>query len=156
MYAALCLGFIGSVTISWYSCVSSRQVLSQVAAAVVMLLEIALAFVVLLLFAAEARKNIHDQLEDKTPKASMNTWPSLRKVCKEEKRPVFFIIVLLACLAVILSGVSRSSIRFNEMVYSLLTGFQRSVVGIVLPLTVTDLIDSSYEQENEKDNVVVI
>ncbi|KAL9954694.1 hypothetical protein ACROYT_G042265, partial [Oculina patagonica] len=152
-YAALSLGFIGSAMIWWYSCFSG-EFLAKVAFIVVTFV-MAVAFVILL-FSAYTRKNIHDHVEHATSKASIKTCSSAKNVCKEERRPVYFIIMLLTCLIVILSGLSLSSLRFNEVVSSLLTSFQRLVVGIVLPLTATDLIDSSYEQEKEKKREQVL
>jgi len=148
--AALSLGFIGSAMIWWYSCFS-QEFLSQMA--LVIMFVAAAAFV--LLFAV----GVHDRLVDTIPglpEASIRTRSLAWNICKENKRPVAFTILLLTCLVVVLSDALRSTLHFSEIVYSVITIFQRFGVGIGLPLTITDLIDSSCEQDHETEKFVVI
>lgn len=64
--------------------------------------------------------------------------------------PMVIAALLLACLVLILSGVPHSELLyedleevaiFKEIMFSVITKF---AVGIVLPMTVHDLINSSY------------
>ena len=64
--------------------------------------------------------------------------------------PIFFTMLFLACLILILSGVQSESLLyedleevaiFKEVMFSAITKF---AVGIVLPVTLHDLINSSY------------
>ena len=102
---------------------------------------------VLVFFAWDARNNIHVQLEDDTQQASMKTCSLLLKVFKENRRPVLFITLLLVCLFVILSWSPRSAENeaLKDVLYSVITRF---VVGIVLPVMFTDLIELSKQEEN--------
>ena len=157
-FAALSLAFIGSAMI-WYSCLW-QEFPSQTAVNGI-LFAVMIAFVVLL-FATDSRNNIPDQLEETTAKTSMKTGALLWKVCKENKRSVLFIALLLICLAVIVWVSPRSSLSIDfgqaklfdefELVYSLITTF---VFGIVLPLTISDLTDDSYVQVNERTILVI-
>ena len=148
--AALSLGLIGSTMIWWYSCFS-QDFLFQMA--LLVLFVVSVAFVVLLL-AWDARNNIHDQLEDATQQASMKTCSLLRHVFKEHRRPVLFIALLLVCLVVIFSGSPRSAENevLKEVLYSVITRF---VVGIVLPVTFSDLIELSKGEENGLKTLVI-
>ena len=118
------------------------------------------AFVVLLLVEDSMNNNIHDQVEKTTARTSIKTCALLWKFCKENKMCMLFIVMLLMCLAVILIGLPRSSLSigfeqarfFHEVVYSLITRF---VVGIVLPLTISDLIEGSYVEETERTILAV-
>lgn len=148
--AALSLGLIGSAVIWWYSCFS-QELLSQMT--LVILLVAAAALVVL--FAIDIRHRLVNTTPD-LPEAPIKT-PSLAwNVCKENKRAVAFIILLLMCLVVVLSNVPRSTFHFNASVYLIIMIFQRSGVGIGLPLTITDFIDSSNEQDREQEKFMVI
>jgi len=140
---ALSLGFTGSAMIWWYTC-SSQEFLFQMALRVIFVVSVAF---VVLLFAWDARNTIQDQLEDDTQQASMNTCSLLWKVLKEHRRSVLFITLLLVCLLIILSGSPRSAENeaLKDALYSVITRF---VVGIVLPVTFTDLIESSKHDEN--------
>ena len=144
--AALSLGFIGSLVIWWCSCFS-QDFFSQMA--ITVLFFVSVAFVVLL-FAADARKIIQDPLDAAaTPETSTKTYSLLSEVYKEHQRPVFFIILLLLSLVLILSGSPHSAETegFKEMFfYSIITRF---VVGIILPVTFSDLIELSQKEENE-------
>ena len=151
MSAALSLGFTGSAMIWWYSCFA-QEFFFQMAIRVI--LAVSVTFVVLL-FAWDARNNIHDQLEDATQEASaMKTCSLLWQVFKEDRRPLLFITLLLVFLVVILSWSPRSAENEarKDILYSVITRF---VVGIVLPVTFTDLIELSNEEENGSKTVVI-
>ena len=149
--AALCLGFTGSLLIWWYNCYLQEfysHFLALIIIVMVMLMMTA-AFV-FLMFAADAWNNNQVKLEDTTAEASMNTFSLLCKVFIENKKLAFFITLLLMCL-VILSCSSTEVIK--DVTYSFISKF---VLGIVLPVTFSDLIDSSYESEKEIQKMVVI
>ena len=158
--AALSLGLIGSAVI-WYSCFS-QEVLPQMAVKGVLIVVTMILSFVALLFALSSKDNIHVHPEDITAETSKKryAYSLLSSVCRENMRSILFIAFLLICLAVILRELSRSSFSLNfeeakfflEVVYSLITRF---VVGIVLPLTISDLIDESYVGENERPVLVV-
>ena len=141
--AALFLGFTGSAMIWWYTC-SSREFVFQMVLKVIFVASVAF---VILLFAWDARNNIGVQLEVDTQQASRKTCSLLWKVFKENRRTVLFIPLSLACLLVILSWSPRSSENeaLQDALYSVITRF---VVGIVLPVTFVDLIESSKQDEN--------
>ena len=143
MIAALFLGFTGSVMIWWYTC-SSREFLFQMVLKVIYVTSVVF---VILLFALDARNNIHVQLDVDAQHSSMKTCSLLLKVYKENRRPVLFITLLLVCLLVLSSWSPRSAENEaqKDVLYSVITRF---VVGIVLPVTFTDLIESSKEEEN--------
>ena len=145
--AALSLGLIGSAMILWYSCFS-HEVLSQMT--VVIMFVVAVAFV--LVFAVDIRQRLANTIPGTPMKTRSLAW----NVCKENKTPLAFIILLLACLVVVLSDVPRSTLHFNASIYSIIMLFQRSGVGICLPLTITDLIDLGSEQDHERDEFLVI
>ena len=67
--AALSLGFTGCAMVWWYTC-SSRGFLFQMMLRVIFVTSVAF---VILLFALDARNNIHVQLEVDTQQASMKT-----------------------------------------------------------------------------------
>ena len=144
--AALSLGFIGSAMILWYC--FSQEFVVHVSATVACSVNI---IFVVYLFGATSKNNIPEQPKDTSKEASKNTFQLLWKFCKEDKKLVSFIGFLLTCLLVILFDV-RLSYHFKEFLYLLMTRF---TVGIVLPLTVSDLIDSSYETENEKKVLLI-
>ena len=143
---ALSSGFIGSAMIWWYC--FSQEFVAHVSAIVAC--SVYIMFVVYL-FMAAWKNNIPEQAKDTSKEESKNTFQLLWKVCKEDKKQLSFIAFLLTCLLVILFDV-RLSYHFREFLYLLMTRF---TVGIVLPLTVSDLIDSSYEEENEKKVIVI-
>ena len=145
--AALVLGFIGSAMIWWYTC-SSGEFLFQMVLKVIFVTSVAF---VILLFAWDARNNIYVQLEVDTQQVSMKTCSLLWKVFKDNRRPVLFITLLLVCLLVILSWSPRSTENevLKDVLYSKVNSvITRFVVGIVLPVTFTDLIELSKEEEN--------
>lgn len=145
--AALSLGSIGSAMVWWYSCFP-HEFLSQMA--VVIMFVVAAAFI--LLFAVNIRHRLVNTIPGTPRKTRSLAW----NVCNENKMPLAFIVLLLTCLVVVLSDVPRSTLQFNMSVYSIIMIFQRSGVGIGLPLTITDLIDSSCEEDHEQDKFVVI
>ena len=149
--AAWSLGFIGSAMIWWYSCLS-QELYSQYIALIiiVMVMFIATAAFVVLVFAADSWNNSQDELEDTIAGASMNTFSLLCKVFIENKKLAFFITLLLMCLVILSCSLTEV---FKEVIYSFLLRF---VLGIVLPVTFSDLIDSSYENEKEIQQDVVI
>ena len=111
------------------------------------------------MFDAAARNiNIRDRPEENTAEASL--W----KFCKENKRSVFFITLSIMCLVVILSGVPRSesplSQNFENFVALMETVlypfYTRLIIGIVLPLALTALIDSSYEEKTEMKTILTV
>ena len=150
MLTALSLGLFGSAMIWCYSCFS-QEFLSRMA--ILATFGVTVAFVVLL-FVADAgklSKDLEDPLEaNTTQEATMETYPFLWKVCKEHWKPLFFMILLLVCLVVILSG-SPQSPETEEVFFSFIT---RSVVGIILPVTLSYLIELSYEKEYDTKIVV--
>ena len=123
-------GFIGSAMTWWYSCFS-QEFLPQMI--LVIMFIVAAAFVV---YSRERLVNTTNPSE-----APMKTRSLDWSVCKENKTPVAFIILLLTCLVVVLSDATRSTVHFNVIVYSAIMIFQRLCVGIGLPLTITDWID---------------
>ena len=104
----------------------------------------------LLLFAWDAKNFIHEQVEDDTQETCSLLW----KVLQEYRTPVLFIFLLLVCLLVILSWSLRSAENeaLKDALYSVITRF---VVGIVLPVTFTDLIKSSKQDESGLKTVVI-
>ena len=149
---ALSLGLMGSAMIWWYSCFS-QEFLPQMT--LVIMFVAAAAFV--LLFAVDIRHRLVNTITTDLPQAPMKTRNSLAwNVCKENKRATAFIILLVACLVVVLSDVPRSMLHFNASVYLIIMIVQRVGVGIGVPLTITDLIDSGSEQETEQEKFVVL
>ena len=126
----LSLGFIGSAMTWWYSCFS-QEFLPQMILVIIFI--VAAAFVV---YNRERLVNTTNPSESPMKTRSLD-W----SVCKENKTPVAFIILLLTCLVVVLSDATRSTVHFNVIVYSAIMIFQRLCVGIGLPLTITDWID---------------
>ena len=148
--AALFLGFTGSAMIWWYTC-SSREFVFQMVLKATFAASVAF---VILLFAWDARNNIDAQLEVDTQQASMKTCSLLWKVFKENRRTVLFIALSLVCLLVILSWSPRSADNeaLKDALYSVITRF---VVGIILPVTLSDLVESSKQEENALKTVFI-
>ena len=142
--AALSLGFTGSALIWCYSCIS-QEFRFQMALRVIFVVSVA--FVVLLLAWDARNHNIQDQLDEDKEQVSMKTCSLLWKVLKENRRPVLFVTLLFVCLLILSSWSSRSaeSGAQKDVPYSVITRF---VVGIVLPVTFTDLIELSKQEEN--------
>ena len=144
--AALSLGFIVSAMIWWYC--FSKEFVVHVSAFVACSAYI---MFVVYLFVAAFKNNIPEQPKNTSKEASKDTFQLLWEVCKEDKKQLSFIAFLVTCLLVILFD-ARLSYLFKEFLYLLMARF---TVGIVLPLTVIDLINSSYEEENEKKLVLI-
>ena len=145
--AALSLGLTGSAIIWWnsYHSQDCLHIFQVTPLPVPFVVSVA---VVVLLFTWDARNIIHDLVEDDPQEASMETCYLLWKVLQEYRRPVLFIFLLLVCLFVILSWSPRSAENeaLKDALYSVITGF---VVGIVQPVTFTDLIESSKQDKND-------
>lgn len=149
--AALCLGFTGSLLIWWYNCFLQEFYSHLIALIIiVMVMFMITAAFVFLMFAADVWNNNQVELGDTIAEASMSTFSLLCKVFMENKKLAFFITLLLMCLVIL----SCSLIEvFKDVIYSFISRF---VPGIVLPVTFSDLIDSSYENEKEIQKMVVI
>jgi len=151
--AALSLGFIGSAMIWWYTCFSQELYSHYIALIIIVMvmLIVTTAFAYLML-AADAWNNNQVNLEDAIAEASMNTYSLLCKVVIENKKPTFFITLLLTCLVILHVSYSLAE-AFKEVIYSFISKF---VLGVILPVTFSDLIDSSYENERELQKKAVI
>jgi len=149
--AALCLGFLGSAMIWWYSCFPQQLNSHYIALTIIlMVMAIVSAAFVVLLFAANAWNSNQDKLENTIAEASMNTFSSLGKVFIDNKKLAFFITLLLMFLVILSYSLTEV---FKEAIYSFISMF---VLGIVLPVTLGDLIDSSYENRKETQKPIVI
>ena len=142
--AALSLGLAGSVMIWCDSCIF-QEFRFQMVLRVIFVVRVA--FVILLLAWDARNHNIQDQLDEDKEQVSMKTCSLLWKVLKENRRPVLFVTLLFVCLLILSSWSSRSaeSGAQIDVPYSVITRF---VVGIVLPVTFTDLIELSKQEEN--------
>jgi len=148
--AALSLGFIGSAMIWWYTCFSQEMYSHYIALIIiVMIMFIVTAAFVVLVFAADAWNN-QVELEDTIAEASTNKFSLLREVFIQNKKLASFITLLLMCLVILSCSLTEV---FKEVIYSFISRF---VFGIVLPVTFSDLIDSSYENEKELQEKVVV
>ena len=152
--ATLSLGLFGSAIIWWKSYFSQDRLHIFRMTPLPVLFVVSVAFIVLL-FACDARNIIHDQVEDDPQEASMETCSLLWKVLQEYRRLVLFTFLLLVCLLVILSWspLSAENEALKDALYSVIT---RLVVGIVLPVTFTDLIESSKQEENGLKTAFII
>ena len=149
--AALSLGFTGSIMIWCNSCISQEFRLQMVLRVIFV---VSVTFVVLPL-AWDVRNNIQaDQLEDEPQQVSMETRSLLWIVLKENRRPVLFITLLFVCL-LMLSSWSPCSAENEARKYFLFSVITRFVVGIVLPVTFTDLIELSKQEENGMKNASI-
>ena len=143
--AIILLGFIGSAVTVLYC--FPLELLFHMALKRVSFV-VTVAFIVLLF--AVVSKYFHEV------EASTKTFPLLWNICKEFKRStiMLFISLLLMCLAVYLRMFPRSSFSvdyerakfFQEVIYSVITSY---VVGLCLPLSIIDVIDSSHEEEHD-------
>ena len=142
--AALCLGFTGSLLIWWYNCFLQEFYSHYIALIIIaMIMFIVTAMFVFLMFAADAWNNNRVELEDTIAEASMNIFSLLCKHFIENKKLTFFITLLLMCLVILSCSPTQV---FKDVIYSFISRF---ALGIVLPVTLSDLIDSSYENEKE-------
>ena len=144
--AALSLGLFGSAIIWWNSYFSQDRLHIFQMTPLPVLFVVSVAFIVLL-FAWDARNIIHDKVEDDPQEASMETCSLLWNVLQEYRRQVLFIFLLLVCLLVVLSWSPRAT-EYEVLKDALYSAISRFVVGIVLPVTFTDLIESSKQEEN--------
>ncbi|RMX51071.1 hypothetical protein pdam_00024378 [Pocillopora damicornis] len=138
IFAELGLGFVGSAMILWHNCFS-HSLISKVVFDVAFFVTVSLA---VFLLAVTLTKN----LETDSTESQSATDTSL----SENKMPMAIAALLLACLVLILSGVPHSELLyedleevaiFKEVLFPMITKF---AVGIVLPMTLHDLINSSY------------
>lgn len=157
MYAALSLGVVGSAMILWHNCFI-QGLIPQIALKTVFVVIVAL---VILLLAAALIKNVENNTSES--QAAINTCASPLKVHKVKRRPLFFTVLLLLGLVFMLSGVPNTDSMlyedyeqvtlFKEALYSVITKF---AVGIVLPATLYDLINSSYVEKKEQTITSII
>ncbi|KAL9954692.1 hypothetical protein ACROYT_G042260, partial [Oculina patagonica] len=145
---AMCLGLVGSTVIWWHSCFANGRPYITLMAVIVIQIFCFTVFIALLA-ATSTETNTRDQLNQNSSEALKNHCSSLWNVWKEKKRPAFFTTLLLMCLVVIISGSPRSPEQTEVLKTVLYSFIMRFVVGIILPLTFSDLIDSSYKGESE-------
>ena len=148
MTVAVSLGIIGSIITWWYSC-GSQEILSQKVVKVMAVVH--LAFVVFL--ASSAFRDYIDGLSE-SREDSMETCPLLLRAFKGDKKLISFIVLSLManCFVLILGDMPRMSLHLKE---TCLLFILRFVVCFVLPLTVIDMVNSSHDEENEKQVVVI-
>ena len=151
--AALSLGLIGSAIIWWNSYFSQDlHIFQMVPLPVLFVVRVTC---IALLFAWDVKNIIDDQVGDDPQEASMETCSLLWKVLHEHRRsPVLFILLLLVCLSVILSW-SPHSVENEALMDALYSVLARFVVGVVLPITFTDLIELNKQDENGLKTVVI-
>ena len=149
--AALSLGFTGSALIWCYSCIS-QEFRFQMALRVIFVVSVA--FVVLLL-AWDARNNLQDQLDEDAEEVSIKPCSLLWKVLKENCRPLLFKTFIFVCLLMLSSWSPRwaENEARKVVLFSVITRF---VVGIVLPVTFTDLIELSKQEEKRIENCICL
>ena len=148
------LGLIGSSMIWWFSCFPHYYI-SVTVFITVRFIFIA-SFIILLL--AAGFKYLKDDFEDTTSKVFIDC-EVLWNICKENKRPTLFIATLLLCLVMVLSGflLDREKhalmVTNSEIIYDFIMRF---VVGIILPVTFSDLIEqSSFDDEEAVETMIV-
>ncbi|KAL9983579.1 hypothetical protein ACROYT_G005774, partial [Oculina patagonica] len=134
--AALALGFAVSVILR-YACFCEQFVFHVMVISVIIVVTI----VVLLLVASGSTL----QVDNTTPKRSMPK-TSLPIRFKKNKGIVLFIALFLICIGVSVTQSSVSPQAFHAAFYLLI---MNAAVGIALPLTFKDFVDSSSELENE-------
>ena len=144
IFAALCLGFVGSAMILWHNCFS-HSLISKVVFGVAFFVTVSL---VVFLLAVTLTKNL--ETDSTESQSATDTSLSVWRFWKENMMPMVFSALLLVCLVLILSGVPHSESLlykdleevaiFKEVMFSVITKF---AVGIVIPLTLHDLINSS-------------
>ena len=149
MFAVLILGFAGSLMIWWHNCFAKAAV-SQAVLEVALFLTMLLIF--LLLVVALVKNNDEDNLKTTSPESDMATHSCslLWKLLRVNKKPLFFIVLIFSCLGALIRRLPCSipllcqdfdrGILLDAVLYSLITKF---VVGIVLPIILHDLINSS-------------
>ena len=144
IFAELGLGFVGSAMILWHNCFS-HSLISKVVFDVAFFVTVSLA---VFLLAVTLTKNL--ETDSTESQSATDTSLSVWRFWKENKMPMAIAALLLACLVLILSGVPHSELLyedleevaiFKEVLFPMITKF---AVGIVLPMTLHDLINSSY------------
>ena len=143
IFAALCLGFVGSALILWHNCFT-HSLISKVVFGVAFFVTVSL---VVFLLAATLTKNLEtDSAESQSAtETSLSVW----RFWKENKMPMVFAALSPACLVLILSGVPNSeSLLYKDLeelaiFKAVLMMTTKFAVGIVLPVTLHDLINSS-------------
>lgn len=153
MYAALSLGVVGSAVIIWHNC-CVQDLIPLLALKTAFVVIVAL---VILLLAAALTKNVENNTLES--QAAIDKCASPLKDHKRSKKPIFFTALLLLGLVLIVSGVPNTDSMpyeddvqvtlFKEALYSVITKF---ALGIVLPVTLYDLINASYV--GKKDQTV--
>ena len=131
--------------ILWHNCFS-YALISKLMFGVAFFVTVSL---VVSLLAVTLTKNL--ETDSTESQLATDTSSSAWRFWKENKMPMFFTMLLLACLVLILSGVPHLESLlykdleevaiFKEIMFSVITKF---AVGIVLPMTLHDLINSSY------------
>jgi len=148
--AAFLLAVFGSGNIWWSSCFNQ-----EIATAIPTSAFILVSTIAVLVFVAWRTQLDHTNLTNYSPKPC-----SLFDCFKAKCEFVLFVVLFLVCVGVMTIQISRSSLcesdqaRAAEKIrYLIIMNFN---AGIALPLAVTDLTDSSYEDNNEEMKVYII
>ena len=147
--AVLVLGLTGSATILWYNCFSSQN-LSRMTTKAIFLASVI--FIVLIVSVVARNISIQDTQTDETqPEASV--WKIFPK-----KRYVFSVTLFIMCLIIILSQErhfesSPNNCKAEDFVEVKVV--ETFFVGIVLPVIITDLIDSNYDRKDEIRTILI-
>ena len=137
-------------TLSWWWCHSScvpEELVPLVAFITVYFASLAFAF---LLAPPGSRKDIYDEVKNRSPESSQTACSLLWNLSKEEVIPFFLKIYLPMYLVVLLTFPSSPSLL--EISGS---SFVRYIVGIVIPPLINDLIFLGYKDIYEKKVVVI-
>lgn len=149
--AAFTLAVIGSGIICWSSCFN-QEIATLIPTTALFILVSAIA---VLVFVAWRTQPDHTNLKNYSPKPC-----SLFDCFKAKCEFVLFVVLFLVGVGVMTVLISRSSLcesdqaRANEKIHYLI--IMNFTAGIAMPLAVTDLTDSSYEDENEEMKVFII
>lgn len=148
--AAFLLAVFGFGNIWWSSCFNQ-----EIATAIPTSAFILVSTIAVLVFVAWRTQLDHTNLTNYSPKPC-----SLFDCFKAKCEFVLFVVLFLVCVGVMTIQISRSSLcesdqaRAAEKIrYLIIMNFN---AGIALPLAVTDLTDSSYEDNNEEMKVYII
>jgi len=145
---AVSMGISDSL-ITWWYCCGSQEILSRMAVRVMCVVSVVFP---VFLSSSTLRNNIDGVSESITTEASTKTSPLLLRLFKDESKLISFIALLFMNFVLILGDVPRISLDFKETCCLLIMRF---IVGFVLPLIVTDMIDSSHEEESGRKIVVI-
>ena len=140
--ATLALGFALSVFLRWYACFSEQFAFHAMVLSVI----IAVTFVVLLLLAH--RSCVQYNITPTTPLTMPKT--SLLSRLKKNKGIVLFVALFLMCIVISVKELVSPQ-AFHAPCYLLITN---AAVGIALPLTVNDLVNSNSELESDMKMIV--